>query len=141
MLKLVDKLRCCPPRPTDSFSSPLVRSRQGQDCATASYPAPTTHRSHHRSAFAETQRSRQPLGRDCATTSRHLLWLQTKEDSRTYSTDSAAFADQNDLLAQSGRRGRGGDLHALALDQCLDIPVIELLLAALGFEELHQHIR
>ena len=33
-----------PPRPTDSFSSPLVRSRQGQDCATASYPAPTTHR-------------------------------------------------------------------------------------------------
>ena len=32
-----------PPRPTDSFSSPLVRSRQGQDCAAASYPAPTTH--------------------------------------------------------------------------------------------------
>ena len=63
-----------------------------------------------------------------------------KGGSRTYSTDSAAFADQNDLFAQSGRRGRG-DLHALALDQCLDIPVIELLLAALGFEELHQHIR
>ena len=64
-----------------------------------------------------------------------------KEGSRTYSADSAAFADQNDLFAQSGRRGRGGDLHALALHQCLDIPVVELLLAALGFEELYQHIR
>ena len=64
-----------------------------------------------------------------------------KQGSRTYSTDSAAFADQNDFFAESGRRGRGGDLHALALDQCLDIPVVELLLAALGTEELHQHIR